>query len=1051
MNEGANAFRRRFLLYIVLAWTIPPVFGFAFLMLIEMFSPREVFLILTAPIEPAFAVTALALAVWHFRRHFCTPLQRELERGEEGSSRLVMERIRAFPLHFWALFLGTLLIAPATVMVSAEIYAGYQPQPIDWFRIHLVALIVSIIVGLPIFFLILDLFGYHFGRFELQHPVVTLKTKVFIIGAFSPLLIDTMLVQYYWTRTGFFGLETFAVWLALELLAVAGAVLFARSFAQSLMPLRTLIDQNLGTHLEALQQLVPRSTDELGHLTRDIRTLLTEQAMHRERLEINNQLLQLAPDYASMEVLLEKVVEKGCLRLGGDLCFLMVHDTESNELVCQVSNETGFQEEGYFRLPLEADSVLTRAFRDREVLTLDDLEGYSGGDLSDYRELGLQSVGAAPLLVTGQPVGVLVCGHRTPHHFTDCDRRMLQAFAQEAALVETFARDFAKRTRVEQAITQIMEGVSTAIGEEFFSAVSMRMANILKADGVGVGILPDGMDDRIQTLAFILDGEVQPNIVYETEGTPCGNVIGKKVCSYTSGLQERFPDDQVLKDLELQAYVGIPLFDASGQAIGVQFALFRRPLEDAEFVETVMRIFAARTSAEIERLRIERQMSQMAYYDSLTGLPNRKLLMDRLGQALVHAERDNSSIAVMMLDLDHFKAINDSLGHPVGDQLLIEVASRLQGCVRSEDTVARLGGDEFVVLLWGLGSQAEAVQDTTRVAAKIRERLSEPYVIEGRNLIVTPSFGIALFPENGRTADVLLKHADTAMYQAKSRGRDNYQFFSKAMNIAAVERLEKENGLRQALEKNEFEVFYQPKIAIDTGKILGAEALLRWRHPSRGLITPESFIPVAEESGLIVPIGSWVFREACKATAELWCSRGDCGAPGALSVNVSPRQFMQPDFVSHIEEILETEGARPGCMELELTENVLIHDPADVQTKLERLKALGLRISIDDFGTGYSSLAYLKELPIDIIKIDRSFIRDVPQDPNDSVLVETIVAMARHLGIRTIAEGVETEEQLEFLSALGCDIYQGYLFSQPVSLQELKGMMAVPPAANRPA
>ena len=1051
MKEGGSSFGYRFLLYIVLAWTAPPVFGSLFLILIEMFSPREIFIILTAPIEPIFSAFTLILAVWHFRRYFCIPLQRELECNKGESSALVGELIRTFPLHFWGLFLGTLLIAPATVMVSAEIYAGYQPQPIDWFRIHLVALIVSIIVGLPIFFLILDLLGYHFGRFELRRPVVTVRTKVFLIGAFSPLLIDTMLVQYYWTRTGFFSMETFAVWLALELIAIAGAILFARSFSRSLMPLRMLIEQNQGSHLEVLQQLVPRSTDELGQLTRGIRTLLTEQAMHRERLEINNQLLQLAPDYANMEALLEKVVEKGCLRLSGDLCFLMVHDTDSDELVCQVSNEKGFQAEGHFRLSVEAESMLTRAFRDKEVLTLDDLENYPGDDLHEYRKLGLQSLGAAPLLVTGQPVGVLVCGHRTRHYFTDCDQRMLQAFAQEAALVETFARDFAQRTRVEQAITQIMEGVSTAIGEEFFSAVSRRMANILKADGVGVGVLPEGSDDRIQTLAFILDGEVQPNIVYETEGTPCGNVIGNKVCSYTSGLQERFPNDQVLKELELEAYVGIPLFDAAGHALGVQFALFRRPLKDAEFVETVMRIFAARTSAEIERLRIEQQMSQIAYYDSLTGLPNRKLLMDRLGQALVHAERDNSSIAVMMLDLDHFKAINDSLGHPAGDQLLVEVARRLQGCVRSEDTVARLGGDEFVVLLWGLGSQAEAVKDTTRVAAKIRERLSEPYVIEGRNLIVTPSLGIALFPENGRTADVLLKHADTAMYQAKSRGRDNYQFFSKAMNIAAVERLEKENGLRQALERNEFEVFYQPRVAIDTGEILGAEALLRWRHPSRGLITPETFIPVAEESGLIVPIGSWVFREACKATAELWCSRGDCDATGALSVNVSPRQFMQPDFISHIEEILENQGARPGCMEIEVTENVLIHDPADVQTKLERLKALGLRISIDDFGTGYSSLAYLKELPIDIIKIDRSFIRDVPQDPNDSVLVETIVAMARHLGIRTIAEGVETEEQLEFLSALGCDIYQGYLFSQPVSLQELKDMMAITPAANRPA
>ncbi len=421
----------------------------------------------------------------------------------------------------------------------------------------------------------------------------------------------------------------------------------------------------------------------------------------------------------------------------------------------------------------------------------------------------------------------------------------------------------------------------------------------------------------------------------------------------------------------------------------------------------------------------EERFRHLAHHDPLTGLPNRSLLQDQFSQALGRARRSNTNLAILFIDLDRFKTINDSLGHGVGDELLREVAERIRVTVREVDTVARMGGDEFVVLLTDLGDPADAA----RVAQHILLSLAKVTFIDGHPLHITPSIGISLFPDDGKDFDELLKHADAAMYLAKENGRNGYQFFTSEINAFAHGRLEIETGLRRALENHEFELHYQPQIAIADGTIFGAEALLRWRHPQRGLIMPNDFIPIAEDSGLIVPIGEWVLRTACAQYSQ-WRRSGM--RPFRLAINLSARQLRQKNLPKVVRDILATNSIDASDLELEITETSLMQNTDGAAVALRELKALGVQLSLDDFGTGFSSLSFLRRFPIDILKIDRSFIRDISTDPSDAVLVRAIIDLAHSLGMSTVAEGVETSGQLAFLRTHDCKFAQGFFISKPL-------------------
>ena len=437
-----------------------------------------------------------------------------------------------------------------------------------------------------------------------------------------------------------------------------------------------------------------------------------------------------------------------------------------------------------------------------------------------------------------------------------------------------------------------------------------------------------------------------------------------------------------------------------------------------------------------ERKAAEDQIQRLAFYDPLTLVPNRRLLLDRLSQALATCTRSQRQGALLFIDLDNFKTINDTLGHNKGDLLLQQVAQRLSACVREGDTVARLGGDEFVILLEDLSQSIdEAAAQTERVGEEILTRLNLPYLLDGNTQHSTPSIGVTLFGKQREDVEGLLKQADLAMYQAKSAGRNTLRFFDQKMQAAINARAHLENDMRNAIRERQFIPYYQPQVD-DAGRLIGAEVLLRWRHPQRGMVTPDNFIPLAEETGLILPLGRWVLESACAQLAA-WTAQANVPPP-TLAVNVSINQLRQPDFAEQVKNILARTGADPRMLKLEITENLFMDNMDDTIAKMNALKAVGVGFVLDDFGTGYSSLFYLKHLPLEKLKIDRSFVTDVLTNSNDASIVKTIVALAQGLGLEIIAEGVETAGQRDFLAQNGCHSYQGYLFGRPLPLEEFE-------------
>ncbi|MGZ8211209.1 MAG: sensor domain-containing protein, partial [Burkholderiales bacterium] len=425
-----------------------------------------------------------------------------------------------------------------------------------------------------------------------------------------------------------------------------------------------------------------------------------------------------------------------------------------------------------------------------------------------------------------------------------------------------------------------------------------------------------------------------------------------------------------------------------------------------------------------QRKEAEEKLVYLAHYDGLTGLPNRVLFLDRLKQTLSHCARRGTLAAVMFVDLDRFKVVNDTLGHAMGDELLRQVGARLSVCVREGDTVARFSGDEFVLIV----NDLHGPEDARHIAQKVLQAYVEPFRVSSHEIFVSTSIGISMFPSDSEDEQALLKNADSAMYRAKESGRNSFRFYTREMNARAMYRLQLENSLRHALDRGEFCLHYQPKACLHTGEITGVEALLRWERPGHGLVAPAEFVPLLEDTGLIVPVGEWVLSEACRQ-ADAWRKAGRALVP--VAINISARQFASRNLGDLVRRMMNLHGLDPRYLEFELTESLLMVNTEDAVRTLEYLKSLGLKLSIDDFGTGYSSLAYLKRFPIDALKIDRSFIDEITTDVGDATITRAVIGMAHNLGLKVIAEGVETQAQIAFLSANGCDEAQGFYFARP--------------------
>ena len=520
------------------------------------------------------------------------------------------------------------------------------------------------------------------------------------------------------------------------------------------------------------------------------------------------------------------------------------------------------------------------------------------------------------------------------------------------------------------------------------------------------------------------------DVIKDIAGYPADNFIGKNISHY---FEKVLPQDlPLLKDAFEKAVQHGNLFavDYRVRHLNGDFRWVhdrgRAVRDTAGRVTHVDGVISDTT----ERTKEKERFNQLVYYDALTNLPNRELFVDRLDQAIQQARRKKETGAVLALDLDHFKRINDTLGHPIGDQLIKAVSVRLLKLLFDSDTITRISGGAFIILL----SRVAKSEDAENVATKLLTAFKAPFLINEHELFTSCSIGIALFPNDGETSDILIKNADAAMHISKERGKDRYQLFSSSIANSSFERLVLESSLRRAMERKEFQLFYQPQLDLRTGKTIGAEALIRWKHPDLGFIPPMEFIPIAEETGLIHPIGEWVLKTACEQK-KLWDRQGF--ESFRVSVNLSARQFHYANLVDMVGDTIRKSGIDPKCLDLELTESTIMDRLEETTLTLKRLKNMGARISIDDFGTGYSSLMYLKTFPIDCVKIDKSFVNDVTTDPDDQAITHAIISMAHSLHLEVVAEGVETKEQLELLKSQSCDVIQGYLFSKPIPVDDV--------------
>jgi diguanylate cyclase (GGDEF)-like protein/PAS domain S-box-containing protein len=732
------------------------------------------------------------------------------------------------------------------------------------------------------------------------------------------------------------------------------------------------------------------------------RTLTQELKERLTKLEFFKSVSREISSTLDLQGLLEKVMEITKTVMGAEACSVLLHDEATGELTFTVA--LGKKGEDVKELRIRpGQGIAGWVFEHKEPLLVRDVKKDTRFYRAVDQKTGFESKSmiAVPLLVKGRILGVIqVINKVDKGHFEAEDMDLLLTISGPIAVAINNAETADDLKRSE---------------EKFHKISSSAQDAIIMMDSNGKISYWNPASERI--LGYTVD---------EALGSDLHSLI--------------------IPPLHYEAFIkGFENFKKTGEGlvIGKTMVLSALKKDKTEFPMEVS-ISAVKIGAEwnsigiirdiSERKKFEETIRELSYHDDLTGLPNRRLLADRFGQVLARSRRYNLLAALLFLDLDRFKVINDTLGHAVGDELLKAVAERLKKHTREADTLARIGGDEFTILVQDI----HTVEDITLLIEKVLALFAIPFEMKGHELFVTTSMGVSIYPNDGGDAETLFKNADIAMYKAKEEGRNNFQLYTPAMNVKAMNRLSLENKLRRAIERDEFLLHYQPQVELETGRVIGVEALVRWQDPEEGLVPPGEFIPLAEDTGLIVPIGEWVMRTAC-AQNKAWHDGGF--KPVNMAVNLSMRQFKQRDFVGTVSRILEETRMDPTYLELELTESILMEDVDATLEVLGRLKSMGIRLSIDDFGTGYSSLAYLKRMPINMLKIAYPFIRDITVNPDDTAISTTIIRVAHSLKLDVIAEGVETPEQFNLLKTLQCDKVQGFYVAKPLPNEEVEGFL----------
>jgi len=605
----------------------------------------------------------------------------------------------------------------------------------------------------------------------------------------------------------------------------------------------------------------------------------------------------------------------------------------------------------------------------------------------------------------------------------------------EGTIIQGTVQDITERKGLDLALTAAASDAASA--PDFFVTILNALADAIGAQHAIISLIDAENPTEAITHTYLINSQVQPNTRYSLIDTPCNDVMEENFCFMSTGAQQRYPRDELLTHHNIDSYLGVGIKNAQGKPIGILVLLAEHPLPISPQISSLLLIFADRIGGELRRAQDQEKIFNLAFFDPLTRLPNRRMLQDRLKLLTAQSARTDQHGALLFIDIDHFKLLNDTRGHHIGDQLLVQVAERISSIIRATDLAARLGGDEFVVVFDNLGDNAEmAAQEAKKRAEELHDLINLPYPLQQSVFHCTISIGVNLFKGQTRSIDDLLRHADVAMYQAKDSGRNAIRFFDPNMQSHLEKRAAIEADLRTAYEsKQQLIPYYQVQID-NHGKAIGAELLLRWQHPVNGMISPADFIPVAEQTGLIVAIGKQVIYQACEQLRQ-WSQQPKFAAL-SIAVNVSPIQFNQAHFVDDVLGIVHDSNINPRLLKLELTESSLLKNVDQSIEKMQELQDNGIGFSMDDFGIGYSSLSYLKRLPLDQLKIDQTFVRDIAIDPNDAIIARTIIAMAQNMNLQVIAEGVETEAQKNFLEQNGCSMFQGYFFGRPVSVEEFE-------------
>lgn len=995
----------RFRRLIILAWTLPSVFGLSFLLYIEMFTLEQIRQVMMAPVEPFFIVVGLVFALWYFQRYMA-PVADYVGASDaqqrEKLADLALTQLRGFPPRFWGVFLSYLLIAPATVIYSAEWYSDFVAQPVDWFRINLVALTVSIIVGLPIFFKLFDLFGQALQPMRLERPVITIRTRIFLIAALVPLLVDTMLVQYYWTRTGYFTSETFVIWLALQVLALFGAQIFMRSFGQALQPLEMAVGEvrSLLAHKPNLQAC---STDELGVLTGQYQSLLEHLYLQGQILEVGNQVLRSVNTATSLGEAYDNLVEICRQAVDADMAFLILDGVGQRELVGVSQTGVAYSPVGHFKLSRDEPSLAVMAYNEGQQIAIDNVATDPRVSARMRARFQVGSAIVAPLIAENTVLGVIMASTKERlRQFNDQDNKMMGLLAREAAAVVHTRLLEEKRQQAEllyQETHQLAEVTLQSISD-----------GVITTDTNGQVVYLNPVAEKFTGWASLEAQGRAVEQVLRLEDEAGAVLVNPVMLCLEAGESLTLPGSVSLrnrrgnKEFAVELRVA-PIRESDGQIRGVVLT-FRDT--------TDLSMMAGR-------------LSYQASHDALTGLLNRHEFEARLELAMAGCSMDGRQHALCHLDLDQFKVVNNTCGHIAGDELLKQLGARFRAILREDDSVARLGGDEFGLLLEDC-SLAEA----KGIAGKIIKMAQEfRFTWQDKSFNIGLSLGLVAINENSGSLTDVLGAADSACYVAKDRGHNHLHVF--VQDDLALTRHKGEmqwlQHIREALDNDHFQLYHQliqPLGETENNGFRYSEILLRMQQKDGEIITPNLFLPAAERYHLMPAIDRWVVSHSLQLLSK------QAAQKVSYSINLSAQSLCEDEFLDFVLAELDASGIEPERVCFEITETAAIANLTRAMRFITELKRRGCSFALDDFGSGLSSFSYLKNLPVDYLKIDGIFIKDIDSNPIDRAMVEAINQIGHIMGIKTVAEFVTTGEVMKVVKEIGVDFGQGYHIAKPV-------------------